>query len=205
MSEYKEPEIIWPFLPRIKSVIEESWLTGRAEKVFTVEECKKIIEIGKSIGLIPSKFGSDVTDPKVRDSYVSWINPSEETNWIFERLEDTIGLVNEALFRYDLIGFVDGIQFTEYKEPGGHYASHIDRLNAGQAVRKLSCTIQLSDPADYDGGELEILTSLEKTEKAPKEQGTAFFFNSYLLHRVHPVTRGTRYAMVIWVTGPRFR
>jgi PKHD-type hydroxylase len=183
---------------------EESWLTGRAENVFTPEECAKIIEIGKSKETFQAKLGDDTIREDIRDSKISWIEP-DDAEWIYERIESYVCSVNERLFHFDITGFTEGLQFTEYSAPGGHYTAHIDRMNIGGNVRKLSITIQLSNPADYDGGELEILTSLECPEIASKDQGTAFFFNSMLLHRVKPVTRGTRYALVMWITGPRFK
>lgn len=198
-------EMRWHFLHSAMAPAEESWLTGQCKEVFTPEECAKIIEIGKSQEMLQARLGDDKIETSVRDSRVCWILPEENTDWIFEKLEDTVMSVNQALFRFELTGFAEGFQFTEYTEPGGHYTAHIDRMNIGGTVRKLSMTIQLSDPADYEGGELEILSNLEHPELAPKEQGTAFFFNSHLLHRVKPVTKGTRYALVAWITGPRFK
>lgn len=195
----------WHFLHAASSPAEESWLSGQCKEVFTPEECARIIEIGKSRNMFTAKLSDDKVESTVRDSRVSWILPEDDSEWIYEKLEDTILSVNQTLFHYELTGFAEGFQFTEYNEPGGHYTAHIDRMNIGQTIRKLSMTIQLSDPSDYDGGELEILSNLEYPEIAPKEQGTAFIFNSMLLHRVKPVTRGTRYSLVAWVTGPRFK
>ena len=60
--------------------------------------------------------------------------------------------------------------------------------------------MQLSDPADYDGGELELKNST-RTLVAPRAQGTLIVFPSFLLHRVAPVTRGTRRSLVGWASG----
>ena len=205
MNLISENEMRWHFYHAAMTPAEESWLTGQSQGMFTPEECARIIEIGKSSEMMQGRIGNNEVELSARDSRVRWILPDDTTDWIYERMEDTVLCVNRTLFHYDLTGFAEGFQFTEYTEPGGHYTTHIDRLNIGGTVRKLSMTIQLSDPADYDGGDLEILTSLEHPEIAPKEQGTAFFFNSHLLHRVKPVTRGTRYALVVWITGPRFK
>jgi len=194
----------WVLESQHRALKEESWLTGHAEGIFTPEECQKIIEIGKSKQLFQAKLGDDVIREDVRDSKVSWIEP-DDAEWIYERIDSYICAVNEQLFHYDLTGITEGLQFTEYSAPGGHYTAHIDRMNIGSNTRKLSMTIQLSDENDYDGGELEILTNLECPEIASKNRGTGFFFNSMLLHRVKPVTRGTRYALVVWISGPRFK
>jgi PKHD-type hydroxylase len=79
----------------------------------------------------------------------------------------------------------------------------VDRIVNG-TVRKLSFTLQLSDPADYDGGELQLMNS-KKPTIASREQGYVMVFPSYTLHEVTPVTRGTRYSLVSWVTGKPFK
>lgn len=194
----------WFFAPDARDMIEQSWLTGRATGVFTSEECDEIIRIG-SKSLKESSVGYDQRkNIAVRDSSVNFLHPSEETNWIFERLDDTTQDINNTLFNFKINGFAEGLQFTKYEAPTGQYVSHIDRMNIGEPVRKLSMSVQLSNPEDYDGGDLEILTTLEHPEFAPRERGIAFYFNSHLLHRVNPVTRGTRYSLVAWITGPRF-
>ena len=63
-------------------------------------------------------------------------------------------------------------------------------------VRILSFTVQLSDPAEYEGGELQIgLQNMTRT------RGSAVVFPSYQLHRVSPVTEGRRASLVGWVMG----
>lgn len=204
MNMISDQEVHWHFFNVLNAPAEESWLTGFAEDVFTSEECKRIIEIGKK-KLVNAKLGDDTINTEVRDSLINWILPEDDTMWIFEKLETTVINVNANLFKFDITGFAEGFQFTEYNAPGGHYTAHIDRMNIGSSIRKLSVTLQLTDPSEYEGGELEILTNLEIPEIAPKKQGTAFFFNSHLLHRVKPVTKGTRHSLVAWVTGPRFK
>ena len=71
-------------------------------------------------------------------------------------------------------------------------------------ARKLSLVVQLSDPEDYEGGDLEIYTGHEPLV-VKKKKGMTAFFPSYQLHGVTPVTKGTRYSLVVWVHGPAFR
>ena len=71
-------------------------------------------------------------------------------------------------------------------------------------VRKLSVSLQLSDPNDYDGGDLVINTG-GGLQKMKREQGTITVFPSYNLHKVMPIERGTRYSLVGWVSGPNFK
>ena len=65
-------------------------------------------------------------------------------------------------------------------------------------------SIQLSDSDDYEGGDLELMFR-EEPVKLDRTRGTLVAFPSFMLHRVTPVTRGTRWSLVAWITGPRWR
>ena len=67
--------------------------------------------------------------------------------------------------------------------------------------RKISIVLQLSDPEEYEGGELEMFVSKD-IQKIPKKKGAAVLFPSYCMHRVTPVTKGERRSIVLWVSGP---
>jgi PKHD-type hydroxylase len=70
--------------------------------------------------------------------------------------------------------------------------------------RKLSFSLVLSDNSEYDGGTFEVMYS-KKPEQLQQKKGRLLVFPSYMLHRVNPVTRGTRKSLVFWVVGPKFR
>jgi PKHD-type hydroxylase len=172
------------------------------EQAFTPEECQSIIELGNSYIQRQATTMGNNTD-KVRKSEVSWLNPSAETEWIYRRVTDIVMSLNERFFKFDLFGALEGFQFTKYTAPGGKYGRHIDS-SSGNLVRKLSVTLQLSDPKDYTGGDLCLYLG-EKPEVMRKEQGFVALFPSYTLHEVKPVTKGTRYSLVVWITGKPFK
>jgi PKHD-type hydroxylase len=64
--------------------------------------------------------------------------------------------------------------------------------------------LQLSDPSEYDGGDLELFIAPNPTV-ATRKKGLIYIFPSWVLHRVTPVTRGIRKSLVIWITGPKFK
>ena len=176
------------------------------QTVFTKEECEKIIAMGES--LIPedaTTIGSTKNENNlsVRDSKISWIFPTEENKWVFAKLTDSIVYLNDQYFKFDLFGLTEGLQFTKYEAPGGHYVAHIDKMTGG-LMRKLSITLQLSDPNDYEGGEVDLIYSASPVTMS-KDQGYLVTFPSYMLHQVKPVTKGTRYSLVCWVSGPAFK
>jgi PKHD-type hydroxylase len=172
--------------------------------VFTPDECKKIIELGNSLTPMRGSVGDEgVISDQIRKCSVSWIYPNPDTNWIFRIMTDAVLAANSTYFNFHITGFQEGFQFTKYEESEEKYTKHVDKMLNGR-IRKLSVSIQLSDPADYEGG--EFLTYLnEHGEPTPTDQGLGLFFPSYALHEVKPVTKGTRYSLVGWVTGDNFR
>ena len=170
------------------------------EKVFTKEECDKIIKIAKNKGLIK---GTTNGKTDVRSSKVSWLYASDDLEFAFRIITDVVLNLNERFFQFDIFGLNEGFQFTNYKAPSDNYGKHIDRSN-NFIVRKLSLSIQLTDPKEYEGGEL-ILYENDEGTVMKKEQGTLVLFPSYVLHEVKPVTKGERNSLVAWVTGKQFK
>jgi len=174
------------------------------EKVFTPEECKKIIKIAKDKGLIKAAInGKSKNTSKIRLSKVSWLYPDDNLDWAYRKITDVVLNLNERFFKFDIFGLNEGLQFTNYKAPSDKYGKHIDR-SLNFLVRKLSLSIQLTDPKEYEGGEL-LLYESEKSTEMKKEQGTLILFPSYILHEVKPVTKGERNSLVAWVTGKQFK
>lgn len=178
------------------------------ENGFTDEDIQRIIEIGES--RIYNDAGVGVTDsievvPEVRISKTSWIDLQDDSEWLYDKIAHIINSLNAQYYKFDIYGFNEHMQFTIYNgDEGGHYDWHLDNGKGDMSTRKLSFVLQLSDPEDYEGGELQILTS-SSPSNIRKEKGFAVVFPSYALHRVTPVTKGIRKTLVIWVTGPTFK
>ena len=170
------------------------------KEAFSKEECQKIINIAKDKGLIK---GNTMGKTNLRDSKISWLYPVDDMDWVFRRVTDIILNLNDRFFKFDLFGLNEGFQFTNYKAPSGKYGKHVDR-SINIPVRKLSISIQLTNPEEYEGGEL-CLYNDDKEEIMDKSQGTLILFPSYVLHEVMPVTKGERNSLVTWVTGKQFK
>ena len=170
------------------------------EQVFTKEECKKIIKIAKQKGL---EKGTTRSNNDVRSSKVSWLYPNDNLEFAYRKITDVVLSLNKKFFQFDIFGLNEGFQFTNYKAPSDKYGKHIDRAY-DFLVRKLSLSIQLTEPKEYEGGEL-ILYEDEKGIEMKKEQGTLVLFPSFILHEVKPVTKGERNSLVAWVTGNQFK
>ena len=172
------------------------------DQAFTKEECEKIIEIGNDRTQKQATIFNNEQN-KIRRSEVAWLYPSDDLEWAYRRMTDIITDLNNRFFQFDLFGATEGFQFTKYTAPNSRYGRHID-LTPGALIRKLSFTVQLSEPEDYKGGDLCLYLG-EKPEVMKKEQGFVALFPSYVLHEVKPVTQGTRYSLVSWITGKPFK
>lgn len=172
------------------------------DKAFTKEECQLIIDIGNSYSVKPATVMNN-SHSDIRKSEIMWLYPNEDTKWMFERLAFIVANLNERFFKFDIFGATEGFQFTRYCAPEGMYGRHIDS-SYNTPVRKLSFTLQLSDPQDYEGGDLCLYHAKEPTV-VDRTQGYVALFPSYTLHEVTPVTKGTRYSLVSWITGKPFK
>lgn len=76
---------------------------------------------------------------------------------------------------------------------GGYYKPHFDNVTNGQ----FSTTIFLSKPEEYEGGELVLWIDGKEVFFKPKA-GRAVTYETGIGHRVNPVTKGERYALVFW-------
>ena len=170
------------------------------EKLFTPEECEKIIEIAKNKGLTQGETSGKLD---IRSSKISWLYAVDNLDWVFKRITDAVLNLNNRFFQFDIYALNEGLQFTNYKAPSDKYGKHIDR-RFNNIIRKLSLSIQLTNPEEYEGGEL-ILYEDEKGKEMKKEQGTLVLFPSYILHEVKPVIKGERNSLVAWITGKQFK
>lgn len=155
----------------------------------------------------------------IRDSKTSWINT---THWVAGLCYHYVLMANRQNFLYDIDGF-DGetMQYTSYS-PGEYYGWHQDTglgtmaipgedarevfmMKNCERVRKLSFIMQLSNPDEYSGGEVQLMRDTDKTFFLPKEKGTIIVFDSRTRHRARPVKSGLRKSLVGWVSGPRWK
>lgn len=165
---------------------------------------EKCIEYGFENAKIRMKNKTSGMDSDIRVSKLSYITTdNEEFYWLLDRIAQTVVKHNNEYFKFDIEGIQEDFQFTQYNAPDGHYSYHTDKL-LHDKVRKLTIVIQLTDPINYEGGELEICLG-DTPFVVPKEQGTLVLFPSYNLHRVKPTTSGTRHSLVGWVTGRPFK
>jgi PKHD-type hydroxylase len=157
-------------------------------------------EIGRNMesGELSSMIVKDT-----RRAKVGWLPKTDEFLEIYKLLFELLHKCNSEFYHFHLSEIIERIQYTVYNSSDqGHYDWHLDTGPGKQPNRKLSLVCHLSDPNEYEGGELQIHTG--KIATPEREKGTVIIFPSYLLHRVTPVTKGIRRTLVMWVNGPSF-
>ena len=177
-----------------------------------------------------SKLINDVLDKDIRKSKNTWI---PTTHWITGWLWHYVQTANRNYFLYD-ISFIESesMQFARYGV-GEYYHWHSDtsipvqykpqiQISASDSttddnylrertaiknelVRKISFSLQLSDPDDYEGGNIQFIDESNKNYIAPRQKGSLIIFDSRTKHRVCKVRSGVRKSIVGWVVGPRWK
>lgn len=178
-----------------------------------------------------SRLHGDVLDKGKRKSTNGWLSSD---SWIAGFLWHYVQKANRNNFLYDLT-HIDGesLQYTRYGV-GEYYGwhtdhslatyhkpsfnnipsaetlnnanFHTDRINQSyEEIRKLSFSLQLSNPDDYEGGNVVLLDDNNKQYVAPRQRGSIILFDSRTMHRVCKVTKGVRKSIVGWVVGPRWK
>lgn len=171
-------------------------------KVFTPGECLFIRSLSKDFGM--RRAGVYDENAKNLTTYSNhrtcsncWIDLLPETEWIYSKILKEATRVNYNFFKFDFDNF-ERATLLRYK-PFQQFKWHIDVHN-GQRQRKLTCVVNLSNPKEYVGGELQVESHWENHEFA-KDQGSAIFFPSFLRHRAKAPLLGTRWSLVLWHTG----
>lgn len=180
--------------------------TYEIARLFTSGECAEIIRLAKAEeqdrgGLVGGK-----QQREIRRARISWLDDEGDGAWVLTRIMGAVARANRDAFDFDITDFKEKLQVAVYDERDeGHYDWHSDIGNGPIAqYRKATIVTQLSPGENYDGGALEISLG-SHVLTADRAQGNATLFASFMLHRVVPVSRGTRYSLTCWSHGPRFR
>jgi len=156
--------------------------------------------------------GNENVEPNAefRESEIRWLGTDREKELV-ELLMGYADLANRDAFDLET-KWINELQFTTYKHSSnkkkvGKYGWHhdVDFKTTKPYHRKLSMTVQLSDPSDYKGGDFEFKPGIDPLPKEAKDKGTILVFPSIYEHQVTPITKGIRHSLVTWVEGPHWR
>ncbi len=180
---------------------------------FSPETCERILALAQRIPDQQAVMGKggDNKDLSHRRSRVRFIQVNDpDFQFLFDEIW-RLGLVaNRDWFNFHITN-LSYIQLAEYDASyEGKYDRHHDVfwMNGDPHYhRKLTVIVQLSDPAEYEGGDFELfdLGGAYPDKQAIRTQGTVFVFPSFLPHALRPVTRGRRHSLAVWFDGPKWR
>jgi PKHD-type hydroxylase len=186
----------------------KSLMANTTAPLFTPAQCQDIINMGHTQKTEEARVGSTkkegTHDTKKRITTISWL-PFSKMPDMYRIIERSMLQANGNHFGYEGMRITEPAQFTEYPK-GGFYDWHMDsdvNCQYEPPVRKISMTILLSPPNEFEGGDLEFMTHGNKPPQLL--QGQAIFFCSMIRHRVSKVKKGIRRSLVMWFGGPPFK
>jgi|TARA_R110000824_G_scaffold123263_2_gene280982 PKHD-type hydroxylase len=193
----------------------KSYIVVEPEPILSPQQCQEFIRLGQaeplSDGDIMVAGHRDKTDYTARKNKVSHI-PFDKAPKIYSDLLGWMHLVNRNRFGFEGMEMHETGQYSEYSK-GDFYTWHIDLgVDAIPVppVRKISLSLLLNDPKEFEGGELEIFGRNFSYDPNNNfvfklKQGQALFFASFHVHRVKPITSGNRKSLVMWFGGMPFK
>lgn len=208
-------------MPQTSEELRESiwqWKPGDYDSIYEAATDEEKVLIEKELEELREKQFEDAENLRnYRDVIKRNVNLLEHS-WLKNFLMQFVEHANWA-WGLDVTG-IDQVELLEYGEVNAKYDWHTDSEitthgygENGKFDRKITLIIQLSDPEDYDGCDLEIKETtgdeskniLETFNDEVRKQGTVITFPSYQLHRITPLTRGMRKSLVAWASGPKWR
>ena len=177
------------------------------------EDLDKIEDNASNIEAEESTVSSDNQKSDYRTCEIKWFHPNESTEWLFQKMTGLLQEMNGMHYLFNLSSWEPFQHTTYHGHNGGEFKAHLDEakvFNQSNNIRKLSYSIMLNDPSEYEGGDLKIWYGKMDEEGKPAlkienlKVGSLVAFPSFLLHEVTPVTEGTRKSLVCWTRGPRW-
>jgi PKHD-type hydroxylase len=177
---------------------------------FTPEQCDQIINEGL---ISPEEKGTlgpvgFRVNNEWRKNSIRGIIRSPKWAWLYLEIDKLVAQANKSWFNVEY-NYLPEMQLASYRsEEQEFYKRHQDAflVSPTGSNRKLSFSIQLSDPSTYEGSDLKFLDigKMPNSENI-RAQGSVIIFPSIVFHEVTPITQGIRYSMVGWYEGPPWR
>ena len=133
--------------------------------------------------------------------------PNNEWNLLLNKISTMVNRSNDKIYHFDIETNDGELKMIEY-EKGGHYTWHADFNPGICSLRKLVAIVQLTDPSEYEGGDVQFGFEDKETGewfKMNKLKGSLTIFPAFLSHRVTPVTKGKRYVIQELFIGDHFK
>jgi predicted 2-oxoglutarate/Fe(II)-dependent dioxygenase YbiX len=153
------------------------------QKIFSVEECNKIINCKSTLS------------NKADNSPVNIIDDIEENKWVRKRLEDALSKINKRNYRFKDTEVYEKIGIKTYNSGEG-FKWHGDGID----LRRLTAIVFLNN--DYTGGDLRVFCGEEVVIN--NNIGVIVAFPSWYFHQADKVLNGVRKILITWLIGEKF-
>jgi predicted 2-oxoglutarate/Fe(II)-dependent dioxygenase YbiX len=169
--------------------------------LFDIEQCRTIVDSCIAELWLPTSSAANTS--ALHTSKRQKLRGDVE-GFPFLNIRDVTKNANTTTYDFNLIGIIDQDfpQVFSYSE-GDFYNWHID-LSVAAPSRKLTFIINLSDPAECEGGELEFL-NVDTSQSNTSAQGHCLVFPSYTPYRITPVSKGHKHVIIGHVHGAVFK
>jgi PKHD-type hydroxylase len=180
-------------------------------EVLSPDECDHIFDLAKEWSVPLLSGDNPIPNETYTDARMGYVYLEDESVKYYEKLTSVGRHWNDQYWKMDVTGVFECFDVIEYSAPHGGMHWHIDLSTGGASTanRKVNILTQLSDPNDYEGGDLQLFVPHDKLEipimNCPREKGSVVVFPPWIPHRVTPVTKGTRKSMVTYLHGPAIR
>lgn len=147
-------------------------------------------------GLV-KRDGKHQVNPDVKDNHII-----QQTSPQFRKCLDVVQTAmrnNEEFTSVYIFKELTVPIFAEYRT-GGFYNKHIDDVTISGIKTHHSISIFLTEPDEYEGGELILAVGDQSVPFKPKA-GNALVYPTGLIHHVNPVTSGKRRVVILWATS----
>jgi len=175
---------------------------GQNWGAFTAEECDRILDFSKNTQM--NAIAREDFQAKM------WsINYNEQTKWLWEKVVNNLTSVNEIWWNFDVYGIIEPFQLLCFDGSEGkegekdRWELHLDNAHPF-SFRKISFSVELSDPNTYEGGKLKVDVAATPID-LPNSRGTTIMFPSFFLNEVEPMINGKRWVLIGWISGPQLR
>jgi len=174
--------------------------------LFSSEECDRIVAVAHAGTIRDAALIGSMQAQAVRIAQTGWLDEKGTAEWIFDRMLEAFAKSNREHFDFKLDEFAERMQVAWYgAAPNAFFDWHSDIGATSLANRrKLTMVVQLSEAESYQGGQLETNAD-GHIRTASRCIGSALILPSFLLHRLRPVTCGSRYSLTLWSHGPAFQ
>jgi hypothetical protein len=166
----------------------------------TLNMCKHLLSLKRGIEPISAKVGKSGGGYEQVSTIRDVLAYPITSNDPYPIIQSAVEQANET-FRYDLSGMLEGCALLKYRAPSNGYDWHVDIAEGLESLRKISIIINLND--DYEGGDFEAFSQGVNSIKL--RRGDVIAFSSFMPHRITPITKGERWSLVAWVSGPCFK